>query len=173
MESGCALSELPSPSLLVQKKGLNRANIDIPVFTLESLQCKTRETSFSYTCTTPSGTTSLQVYVGEHYASIAAWIAVNLIRFNASQRAEAESQDRTYEDLAGPARKCYIHLIPEKNTGSLDIGYTVGCRHSSCSSLAGGATQRTRDYSPCITGHRCDRGSGQASSRAKDILIRI
>ena len=98
---------------------------------------------------------------------------MNLIRFNASQRAEAESQDRTYKDLAGPARKYYIRLIPEKNNASIDIGHTVGYRHSSCNSLAVGTIQRTRDYSPRITGHRHNRGSGQASPRAKDILIRI
>jgi hypothetical protein len=63
--------------------------------------------------------------------------------------------------------------MPGKNTGSLDIGHTVGYRHNSCGSLAVGLLNGTRDYSPHIAGHRCDRGSGQASSREKDILIQI
>jgi hypothetical protein len=70
-------------------------------------------------------------------------------------------------------RKYYIHLMPGKNTESLDIGHTVGYHHSSCGSLAIGITQRTRDYNPCIAGRRSNRDCGQASSRAKDILIRI
>ena len=49
----------------------------------------------------------------------------------------------------------------------------MGYRHSSCNSLAIGTTQRTRDYNPCITGRRSNRGSGQASSREKAILVRI
>jgi len=49
----------------------------------------------------------------------------------------------------------------------------VGYRHSSCSSLAIGTTQRTRDYNPCIAGRRSNRDSSKASSREKDILIRI
>ena len=75
--------------------------------------------------------------------------------------------------LAGPMRKNYIHLLPRKNTGSLDIGYTVGYRHNSCSSLAVGLLNGTRDYSPHIAGHRSNRDSSKASSREEDILIRI
>ena len=63
--------------------------------------------------------------------------------------------------------------MPEKKSGLLDIGHTVGYRHSSCSSLAIGTTQRTRDYNPCIAGRRSNRDSSKASSREKDILIRI
>jgi hypothetical protein len=63
--------------------------------------------------------------------------------------------------------------MPGKNTESLDIGHIVGYRHSSCNSLAIGTTQRTRDYNPCIAGRRSNRDSSKASSRAKDILIRI
>jgi hypothetical protein len=70
-------------------------------------------------------------------------------------------------------RKYYMHLMPGKNTESVDIGHTVGCRHSSCGSLAIGTTQRTRDDSPCIAGRRSNRDSSKASSREKDILIRI
>ena len=73
----------------------------------------------------------------------------------------------------GSARRFYIHPVPGKNTESLDIGHIVGYRHSSRSSLAIGTTQRTRDYSPCIAGHRSNCDCGQASSREKDILIRI
>jgi len=63
--------------------------------------------------------------------------------------------------------------MPEKKSGLLGIGHTVGCRHSSCGSLAIGTTQRTRDYSPYIAGRRSNRDSSKASSREKDILIRI
>ena len=70
-------------------------------------------------------------------------------------------------------RKYYIHLMPGKNIESLDIGHTVGYRHSSCNSLAIGTTQRTRDYNPYIAGRRSNRDSGQAPSREKDILIRM
>jgi hypothetical protein len=75
--------------------------------------------------------------------------------------------------LAGPTRKYYMHLMPAPKIERLNIGHTVGCRHSSCGSLAIGATQRTRDYSPYIAGRRSNRDSSKASSRAKDILIRI
>jgi hypothetical protein len=87
--------------------------------------------------------------------------------------AEAESQDRTYEDLAGPVRKFYMRLVPADNMERLNIGYTVGYRHNSCSSLAVGSIERTRDHSPHIADHRCDRDCGQTSSREKHILIRI
>jgi hypothetical protein len=63
--------------------------------------------------------------------------------------------------------------MPQKNIESLDIGHTVGYRHSSCGSLAIGTTQRIRDCSPYIAGHRSNCDCGQASSREKDILIQI
>ena len=63
--------------------------------------------------------------------------------------------------------------MPEKITEALDIGHTMGYRNSSCDSLAFGTTQWTGDNNSCIAGRRSDRDSGQASSREKDILIRI
>jgi hypothetical protein len=87
--------------------------------------------------------------------------------------AEAESQDRTHEDMAGPVRKYYMRLMPAHNMERLNLGHTVGYRHSSCSSLAVGLLNGTRDYSPYIAGHRSNCDRGQASSREKDILIRI
>ena len=49
----------------------------------------------------------------------------------------------------------------------------MGYRNSSCSSLALGLHGGTREYSPSIAGYRSNRDCGQASSREKDILIRI
>ena len=56
---------------------------------------------------------------------------------------------------------------------SLDIGHFVGYRNSSRNSLALGTTQRTRDYNSHVAGHRSDCDCGQASSREKNILVRI
>ena len=56
---------------------------------------------------------------------------------------------------------------------ALDIGHIVGYRDSSRNPLAIGLLNGTRDYNPCIAGRRSNRDSGQASSREKDILIRI